>query len=257
MQEIKLASSEADAVAAEAVKQHHAQLAGTLATLVEAVVLAASTGDADGAGAASGALSTWCERELVPHAQAEEASLYGAAHGRAEGRLLVDAMLAEHKRLIGLVRDLTRGHEPVRWAATASALQVLFETHLAKENDLVLPLLLAAPDVSVASLLAGMHELLGGTAPAAPEDGCGSSCGCGGAETAGVPELDARAIPHAIRHATVLGALDAVPSGGRLMLLAPHDPLPLLRQVEQHAPGVFTVDYLERGPEVWRLCFAR
>jgi uncharacterized protein (DUF2249 family) len=45
--------------------------------------------------------------------------------------------------------------------------------------------------------------------------------------------------------------------GGGLVLLAPHDPLPLLRQVEARSPGVFTVEYLERGPEVWRLAFTR
>ena len=32
------------------------------------------------------------------------------------------------------------------------------------------------------------------------------------------------------------------------MLIAPHDPLPLVAQIEQRTPGLFTVDYLERGP---------
>jgi uncharacterized protein (DUF2249 family) len=30
-----------------------------------------------------------------------------------------------------------------------------------------------------------------------------------------------------------------------------------LAQVEQRNPGVFNVSYLERGPEAWRLLFAR
>jgi uncharacterized protein (DUF2249 family) len=64
-------------------------------------------------------------------------------------------------------------------------------------------------------------------------------------------------VPHAIRHATIFGALDAVPPGGGLVLVAPHDPLPLLAQIEQRAPGAFAVDYLERGPEAWRLEFVR
>jgi len=45
--------------------------------------------------------------------------------------------------------------------------------------------------------------------------------------------------------------------GGGLILVAPHDPNPLLAKIEQHSPGVFKVDYLERGPEAWRLSFAR
>jgi uncharacterized protein (DUF2249 family) len=72
-----------------------------------------------------------------------------------------------------------------------------------------------------------------------------------------LPELDARTVPHAIRHATIFGALDAVRPGSGLVLVAPHDPLPLLQQVEQRAPGAFSVDYLERGPEAWRLRFLR
>jgi uncharacterized protein (DUF2249 family) len=39
--------------------------------------------------------------------------------------------------------------------------------------------------------------------------------------------------------------------------VAPHDPLPLLDQIEQRWPSAFTVEYLERGPETWRLRFTR
>ncbi|HET6166916.1 MAG TPA: DUF2249 domain-containing protein [Marmoricola sp.] len=92
----------------------------------------------------------------------------------------------------------------------------------------------------------------------ASEGGCGDhSCSCGEVDGPELPELDARTIPHAIRHATIFGALDAVAAGSGLVLIAPHDPLPLLAQVEQRSPGVFDVDYLERGPEAWRLRFAR
>ncbi|MHB1473799.1 MAG: DUF2249 domain-containing protein [Dermatophilaceae bacterium] len=90
------------------------------------------------------------------------------------------------------------------------------------------------------------------------EGGCGGECGCGEQDPVGVlPELDARAVPHAIRHATIFGALDSVGAGSGLVLLAPHDPLPLLMQLEQRSPGLFSVDYLKRGPETWRLRFVR
>ncbi|WP_406725681.1 DUF2249 domain-containing protein [Streptomyces sp. GD-15H] len=72
-----------------------------------------------------------------------------------------------------------------------------------------------------------------------------------------MPELDARAVPHALRHATVFGALGAVPAGRAMVLIAPHDPLPLLGQLERRNPGVLAVEYLERGPEAWRLLFTR
>ena len=82
------------------------------------------------------------------------------------------------------------------------------------------------------------------------------SCGCG-AVPEELPELDARSIPHAIRHAAIKGALGSLQPGSGLVLVAPHDPVPLLRQVEAEAPGVYAVDYLDRGPEAWRLAFVR
>ena len=91
-----------------------------------------------------------------------------------------------------------------------------------------------------------------------PTGGCGGhACSCGEVDGPGYPELDARAVPHAIRHATIFGALDAVQPGGGMVLVAPHDPLPLLSQIEQRSPGVFEVSYIERGPEAWRLQLVR
>lgn len=286
--DIVIASTEADGQAAEAVEQHHAEMAGALAARVEALVGAAAGGDKTAAETARADLAGWCERELVPHALAEERTMYPAAQAKPEGRLLVEGMLGEHRTIVGLVQLVATTADPVRAAAAAKALQVAFESHLAKENELVLPLLVSAPDVSVAQLLGGMHELLGageeqgrghggaahdhGDAAHARGDESGTAagphhsgqegreghvCGCGEVDGPGYPELDARQVPHAIRHATIFGALDAVRPGGGMVLVAPHDPLPLLAQIEQRNPGIFQVSYVERGPEAWRLLFVR
>ena len=85
------------------------------------------------------------------------------------------------------------------------------------------------------------------------EDQSAHACGCGCTDADGAPELDVRAIPHAIRHATVFGALGAIPAGGSLVLVAPHDPKPLLRQIDEREAGAIEVSYLESGPEAWRL----
>lgn len=82
-------------------------------------------------------------------------------------------------------------------------------------------------------------------------------CTCGDSDEPDFPALDARSIPHAIRHATVFGALDAVRPGQGLILIAPHDPLPLLGQLERRSPDTFTIRYLERGPDAWRLAIIR
>jgi uncharacterized protein (DUF2249 family)/iron-sulfur cluster repair protein YtfE (RIC family) len=262
MNDVVIASNAADAAAAEAVEKHHAQLAGALGLRVEALVSAAAQGDREAAATSQRQLVAWCREELVPHALAEEKAMYPAAQGKPEGRLLVEGMLGEHNVITGLVAEVEAAAEPVRAAVAARALQVLFDSHLAKENELVLPLLTAAADVSVAQLLEGMHELLGGESHEhASEEhgssGCGHECTCGEVDGPGYPELDARLVPHAIRHATVFGALDTVAPGGGMILVAPHDPLPLLAQIEQRYDGAFDVEYLERGPEAWRLSLVR
>ncbi len=84
----------------------------------------------------------------------------------------------------------------------------------------------------------------------------GGGCGCQDAEP-DYPELDARPIPHAVRHGAVIGALAQVRPGRGLILVAPHDPLPLLAQVHRTYPDAFRVSYRERGPEAWRLLLER
>lgn len=81
-------------------------------------------------------------------------------------------------------------------------------------------------------------------------------CGCHEADSA-LPELDARAIPHAIRHATIKGALGSLAPGAGMVLVAPHDPIPLLAQIEAEWPDTYAVEYVERGPAAWRLAFVR
>ena len=80
------------------------------------------------------------------------------------------------------------------------------------------------------------------------------ACGCVDEE---LPELDARAIPHAIRHATIFGALGAIKPGGAMVLVAPHDPKPLLAQIAEREGDLIEVSYLEEGPEAWRLKLTR
>ena len=262
MTSLTIASDPADAQAVEAVENHHAQMSGELALLAANLVNAAAGGDA---AHARDRLVSWARESLVPHAMAEEASLYPAGRELTEGRLLVDAMLAEHVAIVAMVDEIEKAPSDVSAAASGWALQALFAVHLDKENDQLLPLLASSADHSVAGLLAGMHEVLGGSheghdhghpaeAESAPGHG-GSSCACGTVDPPGNPELDVRVIPHAIRHATIFGALDAVAPGAGLEIVADHDPIPLLHQVQQRTPDRFDITYLERGPVDFRVQF--
>lgn len=258
MDDVVIASSEDDVRAARAIEQHHARLAADLSAQVQALVSAAADGDPARAADSRHQLVTWARRELVPHALAEERTMYPAAHQRTEARLLIDGMLDEHRWIVDLVDEVETTPEIVPAAAAARALLVIFESHLVKENELLIPLLCSVPDVALSELLANMEQALADERhEQEPVQQAGHHCSCGESDEPGLPELDARTIPHAIRHATIFGALDAVGPGSGIVLIASHDPLPLLAQLEQRAPGTFTVEYLEEGPQVWRLALVR
>ena len=269
---VVVASSASDAAAVDAVVRHHAELAGALGARVDALLSAVGAVAGNGMAQVNRSrelLVDFCADELLPHAAAEEATLYPAAASDPRAGLLVEAMLAEHRVLQGLVEDVRAPDGPVGAAATATALRVLFDVHLAKENDLILPLVAADPGVSLSAILAGMHQLLGAGGEDAPPDRPGeataaaephprAACGCAGVEASDdAPVLDVRDVPHAIRHATVFGAVGAVPVAGSLVLVAPHDPLPLLGQLDEREPGAFSVTYDQRGPDAWRVRLTR
>jgi uncharacterized protein (DUF2249 family) len=254
MSTIVVASNVEDAQAAEAVIEHHAQLAGALGRHIEKLLKTAIGGDGLAEERARAGLVDWCENELIPHALAEEASMYPKAYEIPSAQLLVDAMIAEHREILALVEQIKGASTPV--IAAAKALGALFDSHLDKENNEILPLLAGSKDISLAAILGGMHELLGEDSQES-ESGCGGECTCGHEDSLDFPELDARQISHAIRHATIFGALDAIGQGSGMVLIAPHDPLPLLQQLESRSPGRFNISYLERGPEAWKIQFLR
>jgi uncharacterized protein (DUF2249 family) len=264
-----LTSSAADREALEAIERQHARLVGGLSARIGALL--ATARDGGGWQAHRDALVTWYRAVLVPHAEAEEAVLYPAARKSEQLGPLIRAMSHEQALLGSVIARLQSAPDGSTALMHAGAAQTLFETHVAKENDLLLPAVAAAPGTSLAQLLSDMRTMLGphdestavarsapsaGNQPAEPERPDGHTCRCHD-DPDGSPELDARTIPHAIRHATIFGALDAVGPTAGLILLAPHDPLPLLDQIEQRSPEAFDVEYLQRGPEAWRLRFTR
>jgi iron-sulfur cluster repair protein YtfE (RIC family) len=144
--------------AADAIRAHHAELAATLRQGVTALVAAAQARQphAD----AQRAVVEFLDSELLPHASAEEQALYPAGDGGGTA-MLVRSMRDEHVNLVAHVDAFRSEADGVAAACAASAILALFESHLHKENDLLIPALVADPSVSLADLLGGMHELLG------------------------------------------------------------------------------------------------
>ena len=65
--------------------------------------------------------------------------------------------------------------------------------------------------------------------------------------------LDVRTIPPAQRHPMIFQRFVALPVGGSFVLVNDHDPKPLYYQLVAEYQGQLLWQYLEEGPEVWRV----
>lgn len=69
--------------------------------------------------------------------------------------------------------------------------------------------------------------------------------------------LDGRQIPCQIKHGLVIQTCLALPANGTFVLLNGKDPGGVLHDLTTDYPGQFTWEYLESGPELYRLRFRR
>lgn len=245
----------------EAILAHHAQLQQAVAIAATAVQDAAER---------LGDLSPYRDEfvqllrsDILPHAAAEEETLYRAGGTLVPTRLVVQAMVAEHRTLQRLVDELAAARTPSSIVAVAYAVRVLFEAHLVKENDQLLPSLVLE-GIDLAGLLEGMHDILGDEADEMEQGGCGcGGCGCGGGQQdaptgwAQPGDLDVRSLPHAQRHERIFAMFGELEPGEAFILANDHDPKPLRFQLEAMNPGGISWDYLEQGPELWRVQVGR
>lgn len=278
-----------------AIRSHHQALGravdeGAVAVLDSVDRLAPGSHRAD--------LVRLCEQVVLPHAVAEEHTLYLAGSDLPELALLVRAMLDEHVALRAVVDALAQARTPGAIAGAAASLRMLFAVHLTKENELLLPALLEA-GVDIATLLDGMHEILGpadghghghggGCGCGSGGGGCGcgddhghggGGCGCGddhghgggcacagevspagfeiGGEVPDGAELDVRALPHAARHTRIFSVFGSLSPGGSFVLVNDHDPRGLRYQFDAEYTGRFSWDYVQAGPDVWKVRIGR
>jgi len=144
-----------DERARQAILRHHAELTDGVGSRVASLAGTVTAGEPHQAALAD--LVAYLVDDVLTHALAEEQSLYpaAAAAGLAEQ---VEAMVAEHRELDLGVKALARTVDGPEAAGRAEALASLFATHVAAENDVLLPALLAAEGTSLADLLSVMHE---------------------------------------------------------------------------------------------------
>lgn len=70
-------------------------------------------------------------------------------------------------------------------------------------------------------------------------------------------EFDVRAIPCRVKHGQIFQRWHDLPVGSHFILVNDHDPIPLRYQFEAEFGGAFTWEYLEQGPEQFRVKIAK
>lgn len=69
--------------------------------------------------------------------------------------------------------------------------------------------------------------------------------------------IDVRTIAPRERHALIFSALGTLGDGAALELVNDHDPRPLYYQLEAREPGGYGWDYLQQGPDLWRVSITK
>lgn len=152
-----------DTEAYTAMRAHHRMLGEELAERADAVSGAVAAGRPHGTAVAG--LIGYLAGEVLPHAAAEENSIYPAAVAHADMAGLVGEMIAEHVTLSVLGAGLAALTDGAAAAEQAQQIAGLFAAHAARENDVLLPALLASESVDLAALLERMHGSAGHDQP--------------------------------------------------------------------------------------------
>lgn len=72
-----------------------------------------------------------------------------------------------------------------------------------------------------------------------------------------IAHIDVRILPPVERHPLIFGTLNSLTPGQSLHITSDHEPRPLQYQLDTALPGKFSFEYLEQGPDVWRVEITR
>jgi len=230
--------------AGEAIRRHHGKIRAILSQHVTALREGRAEADPQ-------ALAAFLQEDLLPHAVGEEKALYPAvdplikAYGKATATMSVDHEFIEGsiRRIVQAVQEWAQAEEAekaTRFATLrdlALQLEAVLTLHLEKEERVYLPLFEEhLPEEEQERVLHAMHEAHGHESEQA---------------------LDVRALPPRERHPLIMRTFDALKPGQSFILVNDHDPKPLYYQFQFERAGEFTWEYLEEGPEVWRVRIGR
>ncbi|NEB10354.1 DUF2249 domain-containing protein [Streptomyces coelicoflavus] len=170
---------------------------------------------------------------------ATDQTLYAAASGAAETRLLVRALRAAADAIGRQADALTAATDEGEHSGAVRLLEGMLTVHAAMERAVLLPALAALPGVDLSALAGDFTTVLEG----------------GRLEDPAI--VDVREIPHGQRHPRIFTRFARLAAQESFVLVNNHDPKPLRREFEATHPGRFTWEYVESGPDRWQVRITR
>lgn len=229
---IQATETDPDVIARSAVQEAHERLLTGLAELTSGQPIA------QGAEPRSAELVDFCLHEVRRYLATADRDLYAAASQDDETRLLVEALRVGAAALNAQIDELAAAGL-VDAARLGAMITATLDTHLQIEESVLLPALAGLPGVDPSLLAADLQAYLAGEQVEQPT------------------VIDVRRIARGGRHPRVLARYARLEPGEAFILVNSHDPKPLRREFEAIHPGAFSWDYLQAGPEEWRVRIGR
>lgn len=229
---IQATETDPDVIAQGAVREAHERLRSGLA---EVTAAPPGTGPAQ---PRSAELVDFCLHEVRRYLGTADRDLYAPASGDDETRLLVNALRVGAAALDAQIDELTAA-DPVDAARFGVMIAATLDVQLRIEESVLLPALAGLPDVDPLLLAADLRAYLAGQPVERPT------------------VIDVRKIARGGRHPRVFASYARLAPGEAFILVNSHDPKPLRREFEAIHRGAFSWDYLQTGPEVWRVRIGR
>lgn len=229
---IQATETDPDVIARGAVHEAHERLLSGLAelTTVWSVAQAAEPRSAE--------LVDFCIHEVRRYLVTAERDLYAPASEDDETRLLADALRVGAAGLNAQIDELAAaGSADV--ARLGAMIMAGLDIHLQIEESVLLPALAGLPGVDPSLLASGLRAYLAGEQVQEPTI------------------IDVRRIARGGRHPRVFARYARLAPGETFILVNSHDPKPLRREFETIHPGAFSWDYLQAGPDEWRVRIGR
>jgi uncharacterized protein (DUF2249 family)/iron-sulfur cluster repair protein YtfE (RIC family) len=232
----------------DAVRDHHLSLAKALETHAHAVGGGEPQSERD-------AFLAFLKGDLVPHAIGEQRHLYSLVdvlvrkHGKATATMMVDhefindyvTSIEQITQQLGTATGGGRAQLLQRLHELDLRLDAILELHLAKEERIYLPLIEErVDDARQRNVLEAVHESYDKNGKT-PEE----------------RPVDVRSVIPRGRHRLIFDTFTDLKPGEAFVLINDHDPRPLNYQFQSEHTGQFSWDYLEQGPDIWRVRIGR